>query len=641
MARRARVSSEANGPRATSGGLERRANLAVFEDRGVLGSLDVELALALTRLGEADDDLVRLGVAFASRAIRRGDVCAELPALVSEPLPDELGALVPSTQPGPANLGHGQPGHEQRALAMTGPEPPILALPGLDAWLAALRSSPLVAAAPEALGGECPLAPLVLDSTGRLYLRRYFEYERTVARAVVARRRPTASLEEPCLEHAALADGVSRLFPKGASDPVQEQAAMMALASPCAVISGGPGTGKTTKVVRLLALLEERAAARGAPLPVVRLLAPTGKATDRLRESVASQARTLDVAMPIKERLFAHARDASTIHRALGFLPRTPTRFRHTAELPLVCDVAVVDEASMVDVALMAKLLSALPVSARVILLGDKDQLASVEAGSVFAELYGLPGASTHLTRSHRYRDDGPIARLSAAVRAGAAADALDAIAGGGPDVGLEGLDARAPLEGALGASVLRHYSWFGTHDPAARLSQLARFRILCTHREGRLGVAGLNQAVEELLRDELGVPTADVHYDGRPILVTENDYDSRLFNGDVGVVCRVAGVAHAFFRDEGQGFRSIAAVRLPAHETAYAMTIHKSQGSEVDEVAVVLPERASGLTSRELVYTGISRAKARVRIYGSVEALRAAIERKVRRASGLRDRLG
>ncbi|MSP24477.1 MAG: exodeoxyribonuclease V subunit alpha [Myxococcales bacterium] len=594
---------------------DRRMELASFEDLGVLVPIDVELALACGQLAADVSAAERLAVAFVSRAVRHGHVALDVAGLTTEALTDEIGTTVAVT-----SAEGGRP----------------VELPAPAAWLNILAASALVAKAPETLAEPCAFAPLVLDLDGRLYLRRYFEYERTVARAIDARRAEPVLVDEACL-----ALGLLRHFPPATRDAAQSCAAELAVRRRFAVISGGPGTGKTTTVVRILALLEEQAIAQQVPAPVVLLMAPTGKATDRLRESVAEKCAQVDVTGSIAERIAGHARRASTIHRALGFQPRTPTHFRHDASSPLACDAVVVDEASMVDVALMAKLFDALPKACRIILLGDKDQLTSVEAGAVLGELYGLEGSSAHLGHSHRFGETSPIARLTKAIKTGAADEMMLALRDGAPDLAREDIEAFEPLAGSLGASVREHFSSFYTLDPAARLDALGRFRILCAHRKGPVGVEAINLAIEQLLQRERGIATAERYYDGRPVLVTENDYDTRLYNGDVGVICQQGGVPCAFFRGEnGAQPRAVPAARLPRHETAYAMTIHKSQGSEVTEVAVVLPERPSSFATRELVYTAVSRATRRVRLYGTVETLTAAVGCSSHRTSGLGARL-
>ncbi|MCG5052664.1 MAG: exodeoxyribonuclease V subunit alpha [Myxococcales bacterium] len=601
--------------------------LEAFRSRHLLADIDVQLAHALARLAPDASADVLLAAALASRAVQQGHVCVDLAALAGQPLTTE---------------GEEALGEE--------------ALPSLSAWLACLRDSTLVAPAPD---DRAP-RPLVLDARGRLYLFRYARYQRWLAEALNAR---AGRLET--VDVRALRAGLARLFPEGASDE-QRLAVAVAVVRNLSVISGGPGTGKTFTVARLLALLQELAWAEGGPLRVL-ALAPTGKAAQRLGESMAAAVASLDCAPAVRECLLA---PTSTIHRALGFLPQTPTRFRHDAHNPLPADVVLVDEASMVDLALMAKLVVAVPPHARLVLLGDKDQLASVEAGSILADIAGegaSPGVSAAmaarlgelgltvpvvggapgladgcilLTRSRRYDPESGIGALARAVNAGDAAAAV-AVAEAGRDVRL--LPQGPGLHGRMVDDVRAVFAGLRSLPPRERLTRLSRFKILCAHRKGPHGAEQVNRDLEALLVRDGSIDASRTWYDGRPLLVTANDPVLELWNGDVGIVCvdPVTGVPLAHFAGaEGQGTRAFAPARLPPHETVFAMTVHKSQGSEFEHVALLLPDKPSAVLTRELVYTAITRARRRVDIYGAAEVLAAAITRRVQRASGLRDAL-
>jgi exodeoxyribonuclease V alpha subunit len=569
---------------------------------GALGHFEARFAESLARATGVRDPLVLLAAALACRAVQRGLVCVDLPRMVSSPL-------------------HGEDG-----------EPTPVAWPSLDAWIAALENSPICALHTGDPESEIAPRPLVLDRRGRLYLYRYAEYERRLAAAITQR----LARRHPYDVDARL----TSLF-GGDRDNRQRLAARAALEHDFCVISGGPGTGKTSTVVRILALFQEQALAqRGEPMRI-RLLAPTGKAAQRMRESVASQLDALDCEPRARAELARHADEASTIHRALGFRPRTPTRFRYGSDRPLPYDLVVVDEASMVDVALLCKLFDALPTHGRVVLLGDKDQLASVEAGAILGEIYGadLGDAAVHLTKSWRYREGSGIGKLTCAVNEG---DADRAMAALGDDVVLAPVALQEELTPSFATLVTERFrEWFSASDPIERLRLLGRFRVLCAHRRGRFGAVAVNAAIERQLRRVFGVRTDSRHYDGKPIIVTSNDHQLGLFNGDVGVISVAAGQPQAYFPADDDGSpRLFSAARIPAHEAVYAMTVHKSQGSEVDEIALVLPERVSPILTRELVYTAISRARSRATIYGSEAVLRQAIARRVERASGLADLL-
>jgi exodeoxyribonuclease V alpha subunit len=495
--------------------------------------------------------------------------------------------------------------------------------------------------------------PLVLDDAGRLYLHRMWRHEADVATFF----RERAAAGPLPVDGKRLEESLARLFPPqvGCVPDLQREAAARAASRPVYVVSGGPGTGKTTTVVKVLALMLEQA--DGAPLEIA-LSAPTGKAAARLRDSVAESAARLAVSGEIRDRL---PKDASTLHRLLG--SRGPGAFRHDRGNPLPYDVVVVDEASMVDLPLMARLAEATPRGARLILLGDKDQLASVEAGAVFADLCEakgpMSGCVSVLARNYRFGDDGPIAKAAKAIREGEGEEALALLRGsaGGP-LAWADLPEPAAMESFLRPYVLDGYGPFLKETtPEGRFRAFSRFRILAAHREGAHGVSGLNRTVERILsREGLIRPgRAGGCYPGQPLLVTSNDHALRLYNGNTGIVLpdeRDGGLLKAFFPDEsrrtspgvpGDGgaesppaFRAIPLSRLPEHETAWATTVHKSQGEEFDEVLLILGSSASGFVGRELVYTGVTRAKAKATVAASPSSFPQVVRRRIDRASGL-----
>lgn len=612
---------------------------------GVLAPLDVALAETLCDIAGLAGDAARvpsLGTAFASHAVLDGHACVALGELAGRPFVDDAG----------------QP--------LTG-----LALPDATTWERELRACPLVDddARHRDAGPDAAVRPLVLDGRGRLYLRRYFEYEARLAEALLA----LARAAPPPIDGALLKSGLLRLFPATDGEDLQRRAATLAVLSRLSVVSGGPGTGKTFTVSKILALLVEQALAEGHE-PKIALLAPTGKAAQRLGDAIRDNVRALDAPERVKALMPA---ETMTIHRKLGFQPATPTRFRYGRAYPLPDDIVIVDEASMVDLALMTKLAEALGPTARLVLLGDKDQLASVEAGAILAELYAtrgqgfsaplvvrarelagaeLPAApdgaaasplSDHLVelvRAHRFEDGGGIAELARAVNAGDA-DAALACFGRHPHVRLEPLSEPSEVRAALAERVVERFAPLADGTPLDRLGALDSFRVLACHVRGPLGVRALNDWAAAELAAGGKLDRRGAFYAGRPVIVTANDYASELFNGDVGVVAPRpedpdGRLAVHFRTREPNGVRTVALSRLPEHETAYALSVHKSQGSEFAEVALVLPSRASPLLTRELVYTAVTRARRRVTVYGSEAVLRTAIERKIERASGLRDRL-
>ncbi|BBX34895.1 exodeoxyribonuclease V subunit alpha [Mycolicibacterium mageritense DSM 44476 = CIP 104973] len=530
---------------------------------------DIHVAQRLTALAGETDESVGLAVAAAVRALRGGSVCVDLRSVAPE---FDLDA---------------------------------------DAWLAAVSASPLTVGPP-------PVLRLFGDL---LYLDRYWLEEQQVCDDVLA------------LVAARPADGapdVARLFPEGFEE--QRAAANVALSQGLTVLTGGPGTGKTTTVARLLALLAEQAALAGRPALRIALAAPTGKAAARLQQAVQLEVDRLDL---IDRRRLAGLQ-ATTLHRLLGARPDTSSRFRHHRANRLPHDVIVVDETSMVSLTMMARLLEAVRPQTRLILVGDPDQLASVEAGAVLADLVdglGERGVAA-LRTSHRFGES--IGALASAIRVGDADRALEVLAAGGDHIDWVTSDATERLREVLvpHALAMRQAAILG--DGRAALATLDEHRLLCAHRRGPYGVAQWNRQVERWLTEETGEPLWATWYAGRPILVTANDYGLKLYNGDTGVTVATPDGLRAVVGGAG----SFAPGRLTEVETMHAMTIHKSQGSQADEVTVLLPEVESRLLTRELFYTAVTRAKTRIRVVGAEPEVRAAITRQAVRATGLRKRL-
>jgi exodeoxyribonuclease V alpha subunit len=490
--------------------------------------------------------------------------------------------------------------------------------PPLGRWLDALRTSELV-------GAPGTFRPLILDGT-RVYLHRYFAYETGLAADLRAMAAATVSVNE-----AVLARGLDRLFGAG-SDPLQRRAAETAVRRRVAVVSGGPGTGKTTTVAKLLALLIEQA---GATLSVA-LAAPTGKAAARLQAAIGAARAGLALPAAVDDVLPG---EATTLHRLLGLRPGHATP-RYDRDNPLPCDVLVVDEASMIDIASAAKLVRALSPHARLVLLGDKDQLASVEAGAVLASLCaGLPADNVVLLeRSFRFRETSGIGRLAARVREGDAAGAQDVLAEPSDDlVWHRTLAPREIVDRVMAGYAALFAAAEAGADAGVLFAALERFRVLCAVRGSAYGVRAINRAVV----DRLG-KAGERHFVGQPLLVTRNDYGMRLFNGDIGVVVGNPdgpGLAVAFPVDGG-GFRHVATGRLPDTETVYAMTVHKSQGSEFEDALFVLPPEAHAGLCRELVYTAVTRARSRLDVAAAPAVLAAAVATPTARDSQLAARL-
>ena len=470
---------------------------------------------------------------------------------------------------------------------------------------------------------DSPLTPDVLRvEHGLIYLRRFHDLEISVADRLIA------LASEPTSAPEAIDDLSERMH----LDDGQRQAVRTCLASRLGVLVGGPGTGKTRTVATILAaLLRDEGAT-----PRIALAAPTGKAAARMGESIANAAALLEESDPDLADSMRQIRP-STVHRLLG-VRRGSAAFRHNASDPLHHDVVIIDEASMMSLPLSASLLEALGASTRLILVGDPDQLASVEAGSVLADIVASRGPTStcvaELTANHRFGAGSAIGELAAAVRRGDVEGTRRALdTGGGASLHSSGSTARSIVEPV--ALAMRQAALAGDQTLAAE--QLDSVRVLCAHRRGPAGVARWNSLVESWLGDVR--PFSD--YAGRPVMVTVNDAPRRLFNGDIGVVVEQpeTGALEVVIPD-GESIRHVPRVHLGRVETVHALTIHKSQGSEFDRVVVVLPSADSLLATRELLYTAITRARSSVTLIGSLDAVLAAVSRPTRRASGLRARL-
>lgn len=470
---------------------------------------------------------------------------------------------------------------------------------------------------------DSPLTPDVLRvEHGLIYLRRFHDLEISVADRLIA------LASEPTSAPEAIDDLSERMH----LDDGQRQAVRTCLASRLGVLVGGPGTGKTRTVATILAALLRDDGAT----PRIALAAPTGKAAARMGESIANAAALLEESDPDLADSMRQIRP-STVHRLLG-VRRGSAAFRHNASDPLHHDVVIIDEASMMSLPLSASLLEALSASTRLILVGDPDQLASVEAGSVLADLVAARGPISscvaELTANHRFGAGSAIGELAAAVRRGDVEGTRRALdTGGGASLHSSGSTARSIVEPV--ALAMRQAALAGDQTLAAE--QLDSVRVLCAHRRGPAGVARWNSLVESWLGDVR--PFSD--YAGRPVMVTVNDAPRRLFNGDIGVVVEQpeTGALEVVIPD-GESIRHVPRVHLGRVETVHALTIHKSQGSEFDRVVVVLPSADSLLATRELLYTAITRARSSVTLIGSLDAVLAAVSRPTRRASGLRARL-
>ncbi|MEA2139723.1 MAG: exodeoxyribonuclease alpha subunit [Solirubrobacteraceae bacterium] len=612
--------------------------LRAFNDAGVLAAADVHVAVRLGALGGEQDAAVLLAAALAVRAPRLGHVYVDLATI-------------------------------RDTAAVETDEPVDLASlpwPAVGAWVDRAGASAVVSVGED--GADASGGPLRLVGS-RLYLDRYWREERRVAADLLA----FGELGGADVRIDVLRDGLARMF-AGQTDGRQCLAAASAVLRRLTVVAGGPGTGKTTTVARIVALLAEQAAAAGAPAPLVALAAPTAVAAARLEHAVHEQAAGLAVDEPVRAELLALR--ASTLHRLLGWRPGSHSRFRHNRGQRLPHDVVIVDETSMVSLSLMARLVEAVRPDARLVLVGDPGQLASIEAGAVLGDVVGPcgdalrigaaararlaeatgrdvaaaepPGGATIgdgivvLERVHRFGEG--IARLAEAIRRGEADGVIDVLRAGAEGVAwidvdvADADDALSPVRGRAVAAARAVSEAARAGAASDALEALGSFRLLCAHRRGPEGVATWTARIESWLAGDVDV---DVRwYAGRPLLVTENDHELRLYNGDTGVVVQAAGdrVAAAFER--GGEIVEFSPSRLGSVETVYAMTIHKSQGSQFQTAAVLLPGPASRILTRELLYTAATRARELLILAGTEEAIRAAVARPVARASGLRGRL-
>ncbi|MCP4297007.1 MAG: exodeoxyribonuclease V subunit alpha [Proteobacteria bacterium] len=536
---------------------------------------------------------------------------------------------------------------------------PVLEFPELGSWLAMIRKS-------SSVGKPGDGTPLILeeqDGDSILYTNRYWQYEEELARVINEKLRfggdsGYASDDNPTVE---------KLFPEAPSTASstqgnpQKSAAVTALRNPFTVITGGPGTGKTTIVVKILALILEDCQ-RKVPDQDYRfhLVAPTGKAASRLNESIMERKQELREGKLISNELCDRIKEeASTIHRLLGYIPES-VYFRANKENPLAIDCLIVDEASMVDLALMSKLLSAIPPKAKIILLGDENQLASVEAGSVLTDIcLGLRGNPHYqnnvvtLTRSHRFSPDQGIGKLSRVINEGKGQDSFKLLdQHSKPGAGIPNLKEgttswqQVPRPTGLAARMkdyyLYHYSkLLQASSVEAAFEIFEQFIILCALRKGPYGVEQINQLMEKIIADQNLIEKGQQWYQGKPVLIVSNDYGLNLFNGDIGITFTDPDThdLRVFFKQDGT-FRKISPYRLSSFETAFALTVHKSQGSEFDQVFLLLPPEDNKILTKELIYTGITRARKAVTIMGEKSVFMKAVNRSIERVSGLQAKL-
>ena len=607
-------------------------------ETGYLSEIDVQFGKFIAGLDKNDNLDIFIAAALVSRATGEGDGYLDLNSNTLKPILSDIN-------------------DEDR-----------LKSPQLSEWLKTLSQSRVV-------GRPGEFHPLILDKKNRLYLYRYWDYENRLSNTIKSRIKENIQ----GIDRSILKDSLNRLFPNNGTNEFnwQKVAGVIAAFKKFCVITGGPGTGKTFTTAKILALLLELSP---KDKPSILLAAPTGKAAARIGESIRAAKTTLNCSEDIIDAIPS---EAYTIHRMLKTIPGSPY-FYHNAENPLTADIVVVDEVSMVDLALMVKLLSAVKNDARIILIGDRDQLASVEAGFVMADICdrdnihlfsecfyrqfekitqcnmeisskklknspGLYDCMVVLKRSYRFTDSSGIGECSRAVNNGKFDETFSILKSNPDQIDWKKISGHYDLSMALPKEVINGYSdYLNCRDPHKALELFNRFRILCAVKFGVLGVIEINRLTENILNRndliELDNLSTYPWYRGRPVLISRNDYSLELFNGDIGITMPEPDSKtkdlYVYFSDISGKLRRFLPHRLPEHETAYAMTVHKSQGSEFEKVLLVLPDQDYPVLTRELLYTGITRAKSHISIWGKKEIIKTTILRKINRNSGLKDAL-
>jgi exodeoxyribonuclease V alpha subunit len=598
--------------------------------KGVFSYIDLHFAEFMQKLdGRQDDVSLFLAAAAVSNSNRQGNICLELSLFAGRNLGFEI----------------------------------ALSYPDLTDWIKTLSTSPVV-------GRPGEFKPLIFDGTSKLYLHRYSVYQTRLVSFIRSRVYSQEAISIPSLKKY-----LDQLFHSNQSKQEidwQKIACIVSARNRFSVISGGPGTGKTTTIVKLMTLLLEMNPEKSLNIA---LAVPTGKAAARLQDAIRKAREQLLCGDDIKARIPS---TVSTIHRLLGTIPDSPY-FRYNEKNRLDVDVAIIDESSMVDLALLSKFTMALPEHARLILVGDKDQLASVEAGSVFGDICdacssnsfsedlsdiifqttGLKAENstpTHggnriqdcmvqLRKSYRFGENSGIQQISSMINVGKGKLTQKYMDDRKyHDISWRQVPRQRDLQKELRDPTIRGFrEYLSSGDPADVLEAFGKFRILCALREGPYGVHVVNKMIEEILASNGLIPKTDsLWYPGRPVMITRNDYNLNLFNGDVGIalIDPEDQELRIFFPDEAIMVRKIHPSKLGEHETVYAMTVHKSQGSEFEKILFLLPDRESPILTRELLYTAITRSRKKVAIWGDEIVFQNAVHKRVIRDSGLKDSL-
>lgn len=615
--------------------------IKLLYNKNIFTNIDLHFGKFINELANEKDPYLFLASALVSNAAGNGDVCLDLEKISEKVILEET---------------------EDRKM---------LACPALDVWVEKLGRTNVV-------GKPGDYRPLILDDKNRLYLHKYWSYEKTLSDAIKKRAIDDISGPDIKYDRKHFKMLLNKYFPdiSGEKTNLQKIAAATTIFKRFCLISGGPGTGKTTAIAKILALLIE--VESGKKLKIY-LCAPTGKAAAKLSESIRNTKKNIDCSDEIKKLI---PENAYTIHRLLKTVSGS-SGFYYNADNKLPADVVIVDEASMVDLALLTKFVEALPDRARLVLAGDKDQLASVEAGSVLGDLCNrgnIHGYSCNLynklyeetngsidiafpdresavakpvlndcivvfNKNYRFSESSSIGRLSMAVNKGEAESAIGILKEKNEDgICWEEIKSQQQLYRLLEEKILEGYCpYLKINDPIAALNSFGRFKILCAVNKGPFGIDSINFLAESVLSKKRFIDTSNQWYRGRPVLIKENSYSLGLYNGDMGLIMPAQDAdnnLYAYFHGILEPDRKFKPGILPKHDTAYAMTVHKSQGSEFENVVLILPEKDYPVLTRELIYTGITRTTGKLTIIGTASILRTAILRKTERASGLQDAL-
>ena len=503
--------------------------------------------------------------------------------------------------------------------------------PSLELWIDALKKADVV-------GNPDEIKPLILRHDKMLYLNRYWQYEKVFVSKILHKIR----LKPTELDKSLIKPVIDRLFPGTDENDkdMQKIAAINAVENNFLVISGGPGTGKTFTVSKILALLIET----GSYGLSIALAAPTGKAAARLKAMIKDLKTKIDCPEHVRANI---PEEVYTIHRLLGLSYRT-RRFEFNEKNPLPYDTVIVDECSMVDLPLMSKLLEATKDKTKIILVGDKDQLSSVEPGAVFGELceavQDMPNTIVILKKNYRFGRESGIGRLAELVKEGKGYEAIHLIKEGIlENISWRDMESQNHLKSMIENYIVERYtSFINASSIEEAFSYFDKFHVLCALRHGPFGVLAINDIIEKMLLEKKVIKAFKKWYRGKPIMITANDYSLKLFNGDIGIVFEDTennDSLKIFFKTE-EGLKKIAPPRIADFETAYAITVHKSQGSEFDDIIFILSDTSSEIFTRELIYTAITRAKRSIEIWGKEHLFIEAVEKRLERRSGIKDAL-